>query len=150
MELKEIDMFQGLNDAELKAFRKIITEYDCKEKEILCKEGDPGDKMFIVLSGAVEIKKKMAENQAISLARLLPGEVFGELSMFDDTQRSATVQALTSAKVLIINKKDFLDLLQSDAKLGLKITIWLVNKTSKRLRKANEIIRDLTTNLFQL
>ena len=150
MELKEISMFEDLTESELKSLKKIVTEYECKEREILCKEGDPGDRMFIVTSGAVEIKKKMAENQAISLARLLPGEVFGELSLFDDTPRSASVQALTSARILIVKKKDFLNLIQADPKLGLKLTIWLVNKTSKRLRKADEIIRDLTTNLFQL
>jgi CRP-like cAMP-binding protein len=150
MELREISMFKELNEAESKEIQKIITERVCKETEILCKEADPGDMMYIVTSGAVEIKKKMAENQAISLARLLPGEVFGELSLFDDTPRSATVQALTSAKILVIKKEDFIKLIRSNPQLGLKLLIWLITRVAKRLRKADEIIRDLTTNLFNL
>jgi len=150
MNLKDVGIFKDLSAKEFDKIKNISAEITCGEKQILCKEGDPGDKMYIIISGAVEIKKKMAENQAVSLARLLPGELFGELSFFDDIPRSATVEAMTSAKVAVIKKEDFLKLIQSEPELGLKLVISLISKTAKRLRKADDIIRDLTANLFHL
>ena len=150
MDLKKIEMFEQFNDPELSKIKGILKDFAYKEKEVLCKEGDPGDRMFIITEGVVEIKKKMAEHQAVSLARLLEGEIFGELSFFDDTPRSASVVALSPTKVMVITRKDFMKLLDSDKDIANKLLLWILGKTSRRLRRANEVIRDLTTNIFHL
>ena len=57
MNLKDIEIFKDLSAKEIEKVKKIAIEITCDEKQILCKEGDIGDKLYIIISGAVEIKK---------------------------------------------------------------------------------------------
>ncbi len=154
MNLKEITIFSDLNDAELSKVERIIEEKEYEERDIIIAEDDAGDKMCVILKGIVEVKKQIQQDnsseQAITLARLAPPEAFGELSIFDDVPRSATVEALTKTRVIIIDKKDLESLVDSEPKIGVKILKSIIRKTAKRLIKANNTICDFARNTFHI
>jgi CRP-like cAMP-binding protein len=105
--------------------------------EIICREGDRGDMMYVVQSGEVEITKKTQSGE-MGVATLGKGEIFGEMALFDNLPRSATVIASGSTRVLSIDKKKLFQTINRDPTLVLK----LLDSMSKR-------IRTLTENLTQ-
>ena len=79
--------------------------------EVIFHQGDPGDSLHIVASGAVKIVLPSAEGEEAIIATLRPGDFFGELALFDGAPRSATAAALDSADTLVLPRAVFTELL---------------------------------------
>ncbi|MFC1730315.1 Crp/Fnr family transcriptional regulator [candidate division KSB1 bacterium] len=90
-----------------------------KPGEIICKEGDDGQDMYIIKSGQVEVFKE-AGNEEMKLATLGPKEFFGEMALFGVSTRTASVRALTAAEVIVVTK----NMLETQYK---KVPEWLVS-----------------------
>ena len=106
--------------------------------EVICKEGDKGDEMFVIQSGKVKITKKSQAGE-ITLATLESGNLFGEMALFDKLPRSATAVALGEARVLSIAKKKLFSTIAHDPTLVFKI----LETMSQRIRRLNENIAGL-------
>lgn len=104
-----------------------------KEGEIICREGDEGDCMYVLQAGKVEIIKKVSDGE-LSLRTLNAGELFGEMALFDRMPRSATVRAVGEARVLSIDKKGFFSRVNKDPTLAFNI----LESMSKRIRILND------------
>ncbi|UCD70698.1 MAG: cyclic nucleotide-binding domain-containing protein [Syntrophobacterales bacterium] len=106
--LPEIPLFSDLNRNEL---HEVISHLKAKrvaKEKLVCKEGDPGDSIYIISSGKVGILKYSIKKQGdILLAKLGEGDFFGEFGFFSDRKRHATVKALTDLEVLEISRDDF-------------------------------------------
>ena len=107
----------------------------CKGHEVIYKQGDSGDTMYIVQLGQVEIIQRKGNNE-YCLAVVGEGDFFGEMALFGMENRSCTIRALGKARVLTIDKKSFLGGIQEDPSLAFRI----VKVMSGR-------IRDLTDRL---
>lgn len=145
--LKTVDIFTQLDSGELKKLANIIQEKEYPEGETIFKESEPGDKVYIVQAGEVKIRKSLpaeAEKEEVRLARFKEGEIFGELSIFDEKPRSASAIASREAKLLVITKQDLDRLLDEDKGLGIKILLQIIRKISSRLRMTDESIGSLT------
>jgi len=81
--------------------------------EIIVSEGDPGDSMYVIQEGTVEVIQ-MVDKRSVHLAYLKDGDFFGEIGMFVDGHRSATVRAMEKVRILTIDKKNFLRRLHED------------------------------------
>jgi CRP-like cAMP-binding protein len=81
--------------------------------EVIFHQGDPGDSLHIVASGAVKILLPSAEGEEAIIATLRPGDFFGELALLDDAPRSATAAALDQADTLVLPRQVFVELLDS-------------------------------------
>jgi len=101
--------------------------------EIICREGDRAASMFVIQSGKVDIIKNMPEGE-IKLTTLKAGEIFGEMSLFDNEPRSATARASGEATVLTIDKEKFFAKASSDPTLAFNI----LRAMSRRIRALNE------------
>jgi CRP/FNR family transcriptional regulator len=99
-------------------------------------EGDPGDACYIVRSGACRVTRQHRDGRAITLANLGPGAIFGELAMFDDGVRSASVEAAEDTELLALPAIDVRALLRRHPEVAEKLVVAL----TKRLREANERI----------
>ena len=108
---------------------------DYRDGSIIFEENSSGKEMYIIMSGKVKIIKKMDAAGTI-LATLEEGEFFGEMSLFDNHPRSATVMAIGDVKLLEINQKDFLKKISKDPSLAFRI----LEKMSQRIRTTDEAI----------
>ncbi|MGD9579946.1 MAG: cyclic nucleotide-binding domain-containing protein, partial [Vampirovibrionia bacterium] len=79
--------------------------------DLIIKEGERSSEAFVINKGHVEVKKRTLDGEEVVIARLDPGQIFGEMSLFDNTNRSASVYALSNVELSIIKKEDFLEYL---------------------------------------
>lgn len=108
---------------------------DYKDGSIIFKENSVGKEMYVILSGKVNIIKEKGDVETI-LATLEEGDFFGEMSLFDNHPRSATVKASGDVKLLEINQNSFLKKISKDPSLAFRI----LEKMSQRIRKMDEKI----------
>ena len=102
--------------------------------EVVFREGDDSDTCYVVRSGHARAVREHADGRQITLATFGPGDIFGELAMFDDERRSATVEAVDALDVLGIPGVDMRALLTRHPEIAVKLVIAL----GRRLRAANE------------
>lgn len=111
--------------------------------EVIFREGEPGNTMFILLKGQVDILKRTDKGANRQLATLAQGDIFGEMSLMDSLPRSASAIAKVNTEVLAIQEDGFVRLLEKNPQFGLK----LMKGLSKKLRTANKIISDFSFSL---
>lgn len=109
--------------------------------ELIIKEGDIADTAFVINKGHVEVKKITLNGESVVIARLDPGQIFGEMSLFDNSNRSASVYALSNVELSVITKEDFLKHL-NDTPPQIKVIIELL---LKRLRQTSNLVTLLKT-----
>src|SRR5262249_59715563 len=101
---------------------------------IIFREGDDSDTCYVVSGGHARAVREHADGRTISLAHFGPGDIFGELAMFDDEKRSATVETLDAVEAVAIAGSDMRRLLRQHNDISAK----LVTVLARRLRDANE------------
>jgi len=101
--------------------------------EIIFKEGEKGEVMYVIQSGEVKITKKLVSDHT-TIATLQSGEIFGEMALFDKLPRSATAMASGEARVLSIDKKKLFSTISHDPTLAFKI----IETMSQRIRRLDE------------
>jgi len=155
--LKKIPILRDLNEEELGQFLKIARRVRFPKGQAILTEGQTGETMFIMEEGMVEISKTlvMVKGQESSrdrdkvLTKLSAEDraIFGEVALFEQSKRTATVIALTDCLLLEISKADFLKLAEENPRIGYKITRNVAQLLCSRLRKADEDTIKLTTAL---
>ena len=93
--VRQAPLFSALDDEAADALRGSMSETKLRRGEVLFHEGDSGDRAYIVLDGKVKLGRTSSDGRENLLAILGPGQMFGELSLFDPGPRSATVTAVT-------------------------------------------------------
>jgi len=96
--LREVRLFTAFAEADLVALAQRLRERTLKKNQVLFREGDPGDEMFLIRRGTVLVSKIVKARVEQLLNRQGPGEFFGEMSLLDGSPRSATIQAETEAR----------------------------------------------------
>jgi CRP-like cAMP-binding protein len=91
-----------------------------RDGEVIIREGEPGDCMFVVQAGEVEVVQHQ-EGQEVLLGVLAEEDIFGEMSLFTGEPRSATVRALGECRVLTIEKRSFLRRVHEDPSLAFRL-----------------------------
>jgi CRP/FNR family transcriptional regulator, cyclic AMP receptor protein len=136
--LNKLNLFESLSATELEKIARISRMEDHAKDAVIFKEGEPGDRCYVITRGEVRISKFIPNIGEEALAVLKPGDYFGEMALIDAFPRSAHAIANTDVTLLAINKADLDDVLSSDRDLGYKL-LWGFTKTlSKRLRETNE------------
>jgi CRP/FNR family cyclic AMP-dependent transcriptional regulator len=137
-------LFQGLSDNERSEIsaRAHIQTFHAGER--IFSIGSPGDHMMALLSGTVRISVQSNEGKELLLAIIHPGEVFGELAIFDGKERSADAIAETACTLAILNRRDILSVLERHPSAWLKI----VQVLCHRLRTTDQVLAEVA--LLQL
>ncbi len=137
--LRQIPLFASLDDVALKNL-SIISSYKVyKKNEVIFHLGDEGSTLFILNSGSVKIFLNDDKGKEVILKILYKGDFFGEMSLLDGQFRSANVMSVEPSKALIIQREDFLRLIESNPEIALNTMISL----SRRLRKIDEKVASL-------
>ncbi len=136
--LKKIHLFSALNERELEKIQNICVIEKHARDTILFFEGDPGNRCYLIITGAVRISKFIPNIGEEALAVLKAGDYFGEMALIDNFPRSAHAIANTDIELLAIDKTELDYLLNMDHELGYKL-LWKFTETlSRRLRETNE------------
>ncbi|GGU36484.1 transcriptional regulator [Nocardioides albus] len=138
--LRHAPLFGELDDESMTAMLAMMGESRLRRGEVLFHEGDAADRLYAVVAGKVKLSRASASGQDSVLAILGPGQVFGELSLFDPGLRSSTVTAVTDRVELASLSHDAL-LTLLDGRPS--VTRGLLALLSGRLRRANDVIGDL-------
>jgi CRP/FNR family cyclic AMP-dependent transcriptional regulator len=135
--LATIRMFEHLNEDDRVALANVIDELKVPEGHTLFQAGDPGDSLFIMQSGQIELFIKDTAGQKIVLTTAQPGDMFGELAMLDTGPRTATALALSDSEVLVLDRGDLVLLFGRKPEAALHMLAALSGLT----RKADELLR---------
>ncbi len=131
--LKSIKLFDGMTDEELDIISKRVFEKPYKKGSTLFVEGMAGEVLYIVVDGGVDIIKKTKEGDAV-IAEIKPGEIAGEMSLIDSAPRTASGKTNSDSRLVVITRKSFNEILDSDPKIAAKILMELLKIINKRLR----------------
>ncbi len=102
IELKEIPMFEGCSERQLRSIARIMRVFDAPAGTVIARVGEPGNDFYLILDGTVSVDLPVGKSVC-----LRPGEFFGEMSLLDGNPRSATVVTDTPVRLLVINRENF-------------------------------------------
>ncbi len=139
--LKKVRFFDTLSDDELSEVILASKQESLKEGDKIFKEGDKGDKLYVILSGAVRISRRIPGIGEEALCVLKSGDYFGEMALIDDAPRSADVMSHEDSELMSVTKGDLKKLMGSNVELANKLLWKFVSTLSKRLRDTNDKIR---------
>jgi CRP/FNR family transcriptional regulator, cyclic AMP receptor protein len=132
-----IDLFEMLHEEDKIALADVIDYEKLEAGQTLFQTGDPGESLFVVHSGEIELYIKDTAGQKIVLTIARAGELFGELALLDSGPRSATALALTDAGLLVLDRDDLLLLFQKRPDAALHMLAAMSGMT----RKADQLLR---------
>ena len=132
--LSRVPVFAELGADDLRRVAQVAVPRSYDGQQVIFREGDDSDTCYIVRSGHARAIRQHSDGRTITLARFGPGDIFGELAMFDDERRSATVEALDDLSTVAIPGSAMRGLLERHPAIAVKLVIAL----GRRLRAANE------------
>ncbi|MFH0903083.1 MAG: cyclic nucleotide-binding domain-containing protein [Pseudomonadota bacterium] len=144
--LSKIGIFAGLSDAHLRSIAAIGTEEQHPQGATIFAEGETGDRFYLILDGAVRISRIIAGMGEEALAILRNGAYFGEMSLIDDSPRSAHAIVHEKCRLFVITKSDLEDLLFVDRDLAYELLWNFVRTLTGRLRDTNDKMTFLATS----
>ena len=133
-DLRSTPLFAALDEDAAAALRASMTEVQVERGGNLFDEGEPGDRLYVILDGKVKLGRTSSDGRENLLAVLGPGEMFGELSLFDPGPRTATATAITDLTLIGLGHDDLQPWLIARPEVASKLLAAL----AKRLRRTNE------------
>jgi CRP-like cAMP-binding protein len=137
--IRKAPIFLGLDSGAADALRASMNLVKLRKGQSLFKEGDDGDHLFVVSSGKVKLGTKSLDGRENLLMILGPGDMFGELSLFDSGPRTATATAVTDSKLLALGQDKVIPWVKEHP----EVSIQLLARLASRLRRTNEVVGDL-------
>lgn len=140
--LKDVPIFSELNDDALIKLSQLGSLKSFEKDSIILSEQEAGSALFVIVSGKVKVARVSNDdkNKEVILTLLNPSDFFGEMSLLDGLARSATVTSLEDSQVFIIQRNDFLGLIQENP----EVSIALLQELTQRLRAAGMKIKALS------
>ena len=137
--LARTPLFAALDEEAAEALRATMLDVKLPRGDSLFAEGDPGDRLYVILEGKIKLGATSGDGRETLLAILGPGEMFGELSLFDPGPRTATASALTDAHLAGLGHDDLQPWLAGRPEVAAS----LLRALARRLRRTNEAMADL-------
>ena len=132
--LATVPVFEMLSEEDLQRIADVSVPRSFDPGEVVFREGDASDTCYIVRLGHARAVRAHADGRTITLANFGPGDIFGELALFENESRSATIEATSAMSVIAILGGDMRRLLASHHEMALRLVVAL----GRRLRETNE------------
>ena len=132
-------LFTALDDAQAASLRASMDSVKIAKGGILFKEGDEGEHVYVIVDGKLKLGTSSTDGRENLLSILGPGEMFGELSLFDPGPRTSTATAVTDAKLLSLSHEKLIPWLKGNP----EVSPHLLARLAQRLRRTNEAVGDL-------
>ncbi len=140
--LARVPVFSTLERTDLERIAQLAVPRSFAAGQVVFREGDSSDTCYVVREGRARAIRSHRDGRSLTLARFGPGDIFGELALFEDERRSATVEAIEPTSVVGVLGPDMRRLLNEHAEISARLVIAL----GRRLRETNE---RLTRQSFQ-
>ncbi|MFC1954135.1 Crp/Fnr family transcriptional regulator [Chloroflexota bacterium] len=137
--IKGSTIFSSLNEDELNGLANLAIERNFMSSEFIFWDGDTPEWLYIVTEGKVKVIKHSSQGREFIIAFFGPGEMFGEVAVFENKPYPASAQAVAKTKVMGIKREDFLSFLASRPQVALKV----ISVLGGRLRDAQNRLRDI-------
>ena len=137
--LARAGLFQGVDPEAAEALAGEFEFVDTPRGTVLFSEGDPGDSLYIVVSGKVKLGRRSSDGRENLVAVMGPSDQFGELSLFDPGPRTATAVAVTDTRVAVLPKEALVQWVSERPQIALQ----LMRVIARRLRRTNTMLADL-------
>ncbi len=150
--LARMPLFRTLSDREILRLLQVTVVQAYRDGEVIIREGDIGEDLFIVLAGEVKVKKGDTD-----LARLTPGEHFGEMALIRNQPRSATVTSNGDSELIVLSRSEFFEILRKEHQLAVKLLWQFTGVLADRLAQTNRELghareelaaEDITAEMF--
>jgi CRP/FNR family transcriptional regulator len=129
-----VPVFSTLHPADLERISELAVPREFEPGQVVFREGDSSDTCYIVRSGRARAVREHSDGRTITLATFGPGDIFGELAMFEDERRSATVEAVEATAAVAVLGPDMRRLMNEHPGIATRLVIAL----GRRLRESNE------------
>lgn len=136
--LSRVELFRGLSPKGLDKVASIAVEESHGAGHTLFREGDVGDRLYVLVEGKARISRRVPGMGEEALAVLGPGSSFGEMALIDDVPRSADAIVHERARLLVLSKEAVQDLMFLDKELAYEVLWNTVRILSRRLRETND------------
>ncbi len=137
--VRSATLFAGLDDESTNALVKYMKPRSLRRAAVLFHEGDSGDELYIVSSGKLKVGRESDDGRESLLSVVGPGEIIGELALFDPGPRSSTVTAVSQTELLSLKHEDLMAWLEGRPRAAMN----LLRALAQRLRRTNETVGDL-------
>lgn len=131
-------LFHELSESSLKHVADVATRRNVAKGSVIFSQGDPGDALYGIASGRVRISAAGSAGQEVFLSIMEPGDTFGEIAVCDDLPRTASVTALDDTSLIVIKRRDFLELIENEPKLAIN----LLKLLCARLRWTSNLVEE--------
>ena len=140
--LRQVPLFESLDDEAAKELCKLIETLDCPARRVLFHAGDVGDAMYLIERGKVRISVQATDGYEVTLTEFRRGDFFGEMALLVDAQRrSADAVVAEDARLAVLSREHFLSFMRSNPNVALEMLTALAN----RLRHTDELLRQTAT-----
>lgn len=136
--LRQIPILADLRPPELEALSMVTQLASFKPGAVICREGEPGSSCFFIVSGDVEVSKRVDRGPDRPILTLKPGAIFGHISLVDSGARSATCTARLPTTCVVLDRPDFDTLFSSGSQFAFRFQEVIAKTAAEQLRKANE------------
>lgn len=131
-------LFRDLSSEEITELLSATSDITYGANHVVLNQGEQGDEMFVVVSGKVTVRLHLAEEEDITLGELSAGDAFGEIALFGQNTRTATVVTSEPCELLVLHRKAFNGFLMNHP----SVAIELLAVMADRLRKTNDLLKD--------
>lgn len=138
---RNISIFSSLSDLELANIIKLVIKREYIKGEVLCREGEVSDNLFLIRDGKIKISKVTKSGKEQILHILTKGDFFGEANLFDDKESNFTATAISNAKVGTLSKSNLEQILKMNPQISMKI----LKELSHKLAETEELAKFLAT-----
>lgn len=137
--LARCGLFQGVDPEASESLAKELEYFEVRKGDVVFTEGEPGDSLYIVMSGKIKVGRRAADGRQNLIAVMGPSDMVGELSLFDPGPRTATATAITDSRVARLRKSALRPWLTNRPEIAEQ----LLRVLARRLRRTNDALADL-------
>ncbi|MGL5857984.1 MAG: Crp/Fnr family transcriptional regulator [Angustibacter sp.] len=137
--IRQAPLFAALDDEDARSLLDLMSDVTLARSQVLFHEGDPGDRLYIIHDGKIKLGRASGDGRENLLAVLGPGEMFGELSLFDPGPRTSTASTVGPTRLIDLGHDDLIAFLSDRPAVAQQ----LLRALAQRLRRTNEHLADL-------
>ncbi|MCL2026434.1 MAG: GGDEF domain-containing protein [Leptospirales bacterium] len=141
--LKNVSIFSDISEKELDIIASEMKKKEYKAGELIFKEGDPGDEMYVVIDGGVSIFIIDNDSKEVVLSEIMKGNFFGEMSIIERAPRSATCRVIQDSAFLVLHADDLANLIHFEPECAVKIMNKMLSITVERLMNIGAFVTQM-------